>query len=326
MSKKLDVRGSIKTVLDVLRKAKSVLLTSHIRPEGDSIGSQLAMASFLKHIGKKVWIVNEDPVPFNYRFLPYWRTIKNKLPQDANFDTLLVVDSSNLFRIGNVESYITGNIRVVNIDHHISNDNFGIYWINPCASSTGEMIWELLKTVKFPITIKEVKYLYTAIITDTGGLRFVNTTERSFTTVAEMLKCGLKQDEVLSFIYEKNPFSKIKLLGLSLSTLSSTQDGKIVWFWVTQEMLKKSGACLEETEDFINQARSINSAKVAIFFGEETDGKTKISFRSKGRINVNKIAQKFGGGGHNAASGCTVKGNPQQVQEKVIEYVKNMVK
>jgi phosphoesterase RecJ-like protein len=318
------VRGNIEDILNAIESANSFLITSHIRPEGDCIGSQLAMAYFLKSKGKKVWVVNEDTVPFNYRFLPGWRIITQMLPSYAKPEAAVVVDCPNLFRIGNVKSYITHKMKIINIDHHISNDNFGTFWINPHASSTGEMIWELLKTAQIPLTKKHAQVLYTAIFTDTGGFRFSNTTERSLVIAGEMVRMGVKPQQVASCVYETNPLSRIKLLGLSLSTLRSTQDGRLVWFWVTKKMLRQSHSSMEEADDFINYARSIDKAQIVIFFKQESK-EIKVSFRAKNSIDVNKIAAKFKGGGHKAAAGCSIKGTVKDVEKKVIDYVSKII-
>ena len=317
---------SIRRAKAAIKKFKKFLITSHINPEGDAIGSQVAMAYLLKKLGKESVMLDDSPVPNLLRFMKGTEDISKEMPQDFNFQAVIILDSPDMARIGRVSGYIKKDSVIINIDHHISNVNFGKFnWVEPDFSSTGEMVYDLFKAFKVKIDLDDATALYAAIMTDTGSFRYSNTSSKIHHIVAELIDIGVKPYEMHSRIYETSSIEDTNLLGESLQTMKLTEDRKIAWLWVTKDMLKKTKASLEGTEGIINFARSIDGVEIAVLFRETgTDERVKVSFRSKGKADVNKLAASFGGGGHPTASGCTVLGKLEDVEKKVLEKAKEM--
>jgi phosphoesterase RecJ-like protein len=319
---------SIRTVKQAIKKFNKFLVTSHINPEGDAIGSQIAIASLLKKLGKAVVILNDSPVPHLLQFMAGTENVSKEMPHDFNYQAVIILDSPDLARIGRVNDYLKKDSVIINIDHHISNINFGRFnWVEPDLSSAGEMVYELFKAFKVKIGLDEAIALYTAIMTDTGSFRYSNTSSKTHRIVAGLIDAGVKPYEMHTKIYETSSVQDTNLLGEALQTMKLTEDGKIAWLWVTKEMLKKTKASLEGTEGIINFARSIDGVEIAILFRETgTEDRVKVSFRSKGKVDVNKLAASFGGGGHPTASGCTVLGKLEEVEKKVLAQSKQIMK
>ncbi len=320
--------GEIREVAKVIKGSKSFFLTSHIRPDGDSIGSQLALKRILERLGKEVIIVNHDPVPKTYDFLPGRESIKQELPKDREFDVALVLDSPELSRLESTAEIIKRAKVIVNIDHHLGNEGFGKYnYVDTRASACGEQIYELTKVMDFRIDDEIALCLYVGILTDTGSFGQSNTTFHTHEIVAHLMEIGnLKPAQITRQIYETQPPAALKLLSLTLDTLERSEDGRIVWMTITDEMFKKSGAARAETENFIDHVRSVKGNEVAILFTELVRDKIKVSFRSKERIDADKLARVFGGGGHLHASACTIEGNLKEVKEKVLAEVEKQLK
>ncbi len=318
---------SANKIKTAIKKFNKFLISSHINPEGDAVGCQIALASLLKRLGKEVVMLNESPVPHVLQFMNGTQNILKEMPRNFNFQVAIILDSPDLSRIGNISGYITKDKVVINIDHHISNENFGKYnWVDQNISSTGEMIFELFRAFEVKIEYDEALAMYVAIMTDTGSFKYTNTTARTHKIAAELIDRGVSPYEVFGRIYETNSLQDTNLLGEALQTLKLTDDGKVAWLWVTKEMLKKTKASLEGTEGIINFARSIEGVEIAILLRETgTEDRVKVSFRSKDRMDVNKLASFFGGGGHVTASGCTVFGKMKEVEKKVLERAQHMV-
>jgi len=318
---------SVRTIKQAIKRFNKFLITSHINPEGDAIGSQAAMACLLRKLGKKFVMLDDSPVPKLLRFMRGTEGISKEMPHNFNYQAVIIMDSPDLARIGRVNDYIKKDSVIINIDHHISNVNFGKYnWVEPDYSSTGEMVYDLFKAFKVKIGMDEAVALYAAIMTDTGSFRYSNTSSKTHRITAELIDIGVKPYEMHSRIYETSSIQDTNLLGEALQTMKITDDGKIAWLWVTKEMLKKTNASLEGTEGIINFGRSIGGVEIAVLFRETgTKDRVKVSFRSKGAVDVNKLAGYFGGGGHPTASGCSVLGKIEEVEKKVLEKAKEML-
>jgi phosphoesterase RecJ-like protein len=318
---------SIRTVKQAIKKFNKFLITSHINPEGDAIGSQIAMARLLKKLGKESVMLDDSPVPNVLRFMKGSEDISKEMPRDFNFQAVITLDSPDLARIGRVKEFIKKDSVIINIDHHISNINFGKFnWVEPDFSSAGEMVYDLFKAFKAKIDIDDAVALYAAIMTDTGSFRYSNTSSKTHRITAELIDIGVKPYEMHTKIHETSSIQDTNLLGEALQTMKVTEDGKIAWLWVTKEMLKKTKASLEGTEGIINFPRSIDGVEIAILFRETgTEERVKVSFRSKGKVDVNKLAGYFGGGGHPTASGCTVLGKLEDVEKKVLDAAKQIL-
>ena len=319
---------SVKSISKAIEKFDKFLISAHINPEGDAIGSELALASLLRRLGKKVIILNESPVPHTLRFMKGADSILKEAPRNLDFDAAIVLDCPGMSRLGNVLPHVPDDKIVFNIDHHVSNEDFGKYnWVDADTSSTGEMIFELFKAFKLEITYDEAVAMYVAIMTDTGSFRYTNTSSVTHAITSELIEIGVRPYEIYSKIYETTTMQDTNLLAEVLQTLKVTDDGKVSWLWVTKEMLKKTKASLEGTENIVNFARAIEGTEIAMLFRETgTGGRLKVSFRSKGRVDVNKLAGFFDGGGHATASGCTIFGKMEDVEKKVIAKAQEMLK
>lgn len=323
----------MRAVIDEIKKHKKFLITAHVNLEGDSLGSQLAMKKLLLGMGKEAYILDNDPVPEHYKFLPGSGEVSNSLDKAADIDAAIVLDCPTLKRIGKVRDVISKKAKVViNIDHHISNEKFGdINWVEPHASSAGEMVYRLFKETGIKLTKEVALSLYIAILTDTGSFNYENTSSITHEIAGELLGYGLDPAEVSESVYERRSVEDIKLLGLVLTTLQVNKSGTIAYLEVTKEMLDSTGADISKSEGLINYARSIDKVKVAVLFKEDqidTD-KISVSFRSKGNgntVDVNKIAAYFAGGGHMRASGCIITGGLAEAKKKVLAKVEEEVK
>lgn len=334
-------------IIEAIRKNSTFLITSHINPEGDAIGSELALALALEKMGKVVDIRNLHPVPEIYKFLPHSERVKpalkifNRGPAlvptcqdnrgkadkvDKRYDTLLLLDCGSLNRTGWISdhSLLADNIFV--IDHHRTESPFkNNGWIEPGASSTGEMIYNLIASLGIDIDSEMAINIYTAIMTDTGSFRYSSTTPEAFRIAGILVGKGVNPSKINEEVYEKLPFRKLKLLGYAMKTIDRNQDGKVAWMTVNQRMFRLTGAGPEDTEEFVNNLMSIKGVEVAILFRQTGSKSYKLSFRSKGKIDVAGIAEALGGGGHSNASGCELKGTLSEIKNKIVEMVEKAI-
>lgn len=311
-------------VIQAIRDHKRFLISAHVNPEGDSLCSQLAAGELLSILGKSFCIVNSDPVPAHYRFLPKADSISTDLLRRRDFDALLVLDCPTLKRIGGVADIIPKGTTIINVDHHISNEKFGeINWVDSSASSAGEMVYRLFKEMNITITREAALCLYIAILTDTGNFNYDNTSRLTHEIAGELLGYGLDPAVVSESVYERRSLEDIRLLGMVLSTLKVNRAGDVAYLEMTRNMSEESGADIAKSEGFINYARSIDGVKIAILFKEDLKdlNRINVSFRSKADVDVNGIASHFGGGGHTKASGCMLEGTLADVEQKVINKV-----
>ncbi|MBU0605505.1 MAG: bifunctional oligoribonuclease/PAP phosphatase NrnA [Candidatus Omnitrophica bacterium] len=319
----------IQEVIAAIRKHKKFLISAHINPEGDSLCSQLAMKELIAALGKEAVMVNNDPVPDHYKFLPGIGKLSTDLSGKVDFDAALILDCPTLKRIGGVADMIGKDKTVINVDHHISSERFGdVNWVDSDASSTGEMVYKLFKEMDVPLTREIALCLYIAILTDTGSFNYDNTSAITHEIAGDLLGYGLEPGSVSESVYERRTLVDIKLLGLVLSTLKVNRSGEIAYLAITRKMIAETGADISKSEGFVNYARSIDGIKVAAFFKEDAKDANKInvSFRSKSGIDVNKIASFFGGGGHVKASGCVLEGTLADVEAKVVAKIEEALK
>ncbi|MFB3924669.1 MAG: bifunctional oligoribonuclease/PAP phosphatase NrnA [Syntrophales bacterium] len=309
----------VKRIIDVIASCNVFLLTSHVRLDGDAIGSELALYHVLRSMGKKAVIYNQDDIPVNYRFLPGVDLVVNSLPDVRVFDAAFILDCSELERVGEGASDIRTIPVIVNIDHHVSNESFcEISLIDPEASSTGELIFRILNEMKYPITEDVATSLYTAVMTDTGSFRYSNTSRSTFLMAGELVSMGAVPHLIAEKIYETVPVAKIRLLARALETLEFAWDGKISSIVVTRKMLEDADALPENADNFAEFIRSMEGVQVAVFYTELSTNLFKVSFRSKGVVDVEKVAKQFGGGGHSNASACKIAGDLTTVKKEVI--------
>lgn len=312
----------IDEILNVINNHNSFVISTHVNPEGDALGSQFGLYSFLKELRKKVSVVNTDPIPDVYSFLPFSDIISFNPPKEQ-FEILMVSDAGSLDRIGTeLSNNLTPQKAIINIDHHVTNDRFGHYnFVDANACAASELVYKIIKRHGMNLGLKRAICLYTGIMVDTGSFRFSNTTPEAHRITAELIAEGVPVSEIYKTVYENLPSSRVKLLALALNTLQFSLDERIAWFHVTQSMFANTGTNQDDTENFINHINAIGTVEISMFFVELENGKTKVSLRSKGDLDVSKVANSFGGGGHQRAAGCTVEANLYETERTVIDYV-----
>lgn len=311
--------NSLTVIADAIRRSENTMICGHIMPDGDSLGSVLALGLSLEAMGKKVVMAGPDPIPAIYGFLPGVDRFQTGAPPEGIFDTLIVLDCSVPERLGkDYQELLKKETVIINIDHHAGPGIPGAYsYIDTSAAAVGEIIFDLLKLMQVSISAEAAINLYTAIITDTGSFQYDNVTPDTHRRIAELLELGVPVMQINTALHEENPVEALILLKEALHTLTLSPCGKVCWMTVTQEMLQNTGALDEHTEGLVNYCRSIKGVEVGLLFREISVETYKVSLRSKNNVNVNMLAAKFGGGGHPKAAGCVLKGSLRDVQEKV---------
>ncbi|HIJ94853.1 MAG TPA: bifunctional oligoribonuclease/PAP phosphatase NrnA [Desulfuromonadales bacterium] len=311
----------IQKIVDVIRSNSSFLLTTHEGPDGDAVGSSLALASFLRCIGKDVTVHYRDPVPDLYVFLPGTDTVVRHIP-DRHFDVSFVLDIGERKRAGNEFCDFARVTTTVNLDHHLSCTNFADFnLIDPQAAATGLLVYRVATAYGYTFDRETALCIYVATITDTGSFRYSNANREAFSVAGEMIECGVNAWDVAEKLYENQPRKRLELLAKCLPTLEVFKDGLAASVAVSSEMYAASGADAELTDGFVNYPRSIRGVEVAIFFRQLEPLKWKVGFRSKGKVNVATFSAAFGGGGHHNAAGCTLDGSLEQVKAAIYNIV-----
>lgn len=323
--------ATLQQIQTIIQNGKNFILTTHVNADGDGIGSEIALLHYLRELGKNVQVFNHNPTPENLEFLDrrgdlqlYDAAKHAETVREA--DAVFILDISDWERLRELGKLLKQtNITKICIDHHPLSGKLGdVDWIFTNASSTGEMMYELLTKLGARLQGKMLEALYTAILTDTGGFRFSNTNPRAHQIAADLITRGVQPHQVYQEVYEKQSAGKMRLLGKVLSGLNFAKEGRLVWFAITQELMKNTGTQPRDTEGFADFPRSIDGVELCLMFLETEKRQTKISFRSKGKIVINGLANRYGGGGHPYASGALVDGNFQQVMQQVVEEAKEL--
>ncbi|HET6420347.1 MAG TPA: bifunctional oligoribonuclease/PAP phosphatase NrnA [Geobacteraceae bacterium] len=311
----------IQRIISEIELNNTFLVTAHENPDGDAIGSSLAMANYLASLGKDVTIYSCDPVPDNYMFLPLAGNVLYEIP-NRHFDICFILDAGDMGRAGKNLSKCGRIGKIINIDHHPDNKNFGdINVVDPGASATGALIYRVLSAAGHVIDYNTALCIYTAIVTDTGSFRYSNADQEAFHISGQMIAKGINPWFVTENLYESQPRQRLDLLSLALSTLQVADRGDIASITVTLDMFSKTGATPDLTDGFINYPRSIKGVEVAIFFREIEKNTFKVGFRSKGKVDVSSLAAVFGGGGHHNAAGCKISGPIEEAKNNIISYL-----
>lgn len=316
----------IDRILDAIREAKTICVVGHMRPDGDCIGSQLGLTLALRAEGKKVVCWNQDTVPVKYRFLDPGKDFE-KPKSGEEFDLVIATDCASYERLGTVTDFIKQRKQLINIDHHESNTRYGdVNWVSPREPSTGELIYRLLKTARWPITKPIADLLFTAVSTDTGSFQYPNTRPGTFHVGAELVTRGANLARICDEVYQSFPLSRARLLKHVYNKFKLTHGDRIAYFWLKKADLSRTGAETNDTEGLIDHIRAIEPVVVACVFEEVEPELTRISLRSKNKaVNVSDIAGQFGGGGHPAAAGARIAGRPMSIQRRVIAAVKKAI-
>jgi len=316
----------MKKIIQQLTTSSRVLVASHSKPDGDAIGSLLAMGIALERIGCEVTRYNESAIPAVYRFLPSVDSIQRQLTDLDRFDTAVILDCGGLDRVGSAVDAITTIPAIVNIDHHTTNTRFGQYHlvdVNACATS--EIIYRLIQAMGLELDVEMATAIYTGILTDTGSFRFSNTNRAAFSICEAMVAIGVNPSAVAQHVYGTYSLGRIKLLNLALDSIEISSNGHISIMTVTREMLSDTGTQPEDADGLINYARRIQDVKVAALIHELENGNGEprgrkrfhVSLRSDGSVDVSRIASDFGGGGHAGAAGFSVESSLAELKKTI---------
>jgi phosphoesterase RecJ-like protein len=304
-----------------LREHDKFAVLSHVRPDGDALGSTLALTLSLKELSKDVRAWNEEGMLEKYDFLARAELLTKPPSTPEDFDVAIALDTAVQNRLGSTVAAVGSAKLWINIDHHPSNPRYGdLVYIDPTAPATGQILFEFLTNQKFPITPAIAENLYAAISTDTGSFQYPNTTTRTFEIAGELVRRGVDVGRVSQLLYENFPRRRIELLRDLLATMRFACDGKLAYFSLSQASALALGVIPEDNEGLIDHLRAIRGVIVAIFFEELTDGKVRVSMRSKNEaVDVCAICTQFGGGGHVLAAGARVRGTLPEVEKKIVE-------
>ncbi|MCL2485595.1 MAG: bifunctional oligoribonuclease/PAP phosphatase NrnA [Endomicrobia bacterium] len=312
----------ISEISKIIKQSGTFFIAGHVKPDGDSIGSALALKSVLKRLGKKAEVYCADEIPVYLNFLKDAKKIKKSVKKGEVFDCAIILESVNFSRMGDIITPAQAK-RIINIDHHAMFTNFGtVNYIVPDSSSTAELILNIFEYMKIKLTKDEAECLYTGILTDTGRFQQLNTTPDSHIAAAKLLDFGVSPAYVRKQIYENSSLASVKLLGQALSQMHTVYHGKMSYMVLTKDMFKKSGAKEDEMESTINFTMSIEGVKIGCLFKEVGKNTTKVSFRSVKDFDVLEVVKKFGGGGHKNAAGCTLNSGMKQSLKTIINAFK----
>ena len=303
-------------ILKALQQGDRFLVCSHARPDGDAVGSMLAMGMLIRQMGKRADLVSADRVPNIYRALPGAQEIRSSLRVHGPYDAAILLECDGLARtsLQGLEKF-----PILNIDHHASGRAFGhLNWIDQRAASVGELVYRLVKAAGATVTREMATCLYVTVLTDTGGFCYGSTQASTFELARELVLAGADPIRIAQDVYFSTATSKLLLLGAALNNLK--RDGRLAWLWVTHQDMVRTCAAEEDCEGIVNFAVAISGVEAAAFLRELPEQRIRLSLRSKGQVNVAAIAERMGGGGHESAAGCTLEGPlPQAIEEILVQ-------
>lgn len=301
------------------------MVVSHINPDGDAIGTQLALASYLERLGKEVISVRDSELPARYTFLAGSERIvpASDISDDVAIDTAVVLECPVLGRAGSAARLIKDRVRLINIDHHADNSGYGdIHWLDSRSSSVGEMLFEYLVGCGHSISPDEAEQLYTAILTDTGRFRFDSTSRRTMEVAGLLMEVGADSSKICEAVYFDHPQSTLRLMGFVLNTMKFTHDGRICFIHLSNSMLEAAEAKQSEIEGLIDYTLYARGVVLGALFKEVSNDETRLSLRSRQGLDVAALAAHWGGGGHARAAGCTLPYGIEQAKVELLRYLK----
>jgi phosphoesterase RecJ-like protein len=316
MSQTLINTKQIAEIRDAILSRQRFVIASHARPDGDAIGSQLAMAYALRHLGKSVNVVNKDPAPPQFLTFPGVREIEVSPTVHGQFDAAIIMECGDLSRTGveGFEKYF-----VINIDHHRGNKLYGaLNWFDEGAAACGEMVFEVIEALGVPLTVEIATHIYIAILTDTGGFHYSHITSRTFDISARCTEAGVQPEAIAREVYDSSTMGRLRLMGAVLRDLEFQANGRAALANLSLRLLHDTGATQDDADGLINIPLSVKEIQAVAFFKEVSPGSYRISMRSKGDVDVNSVASKFGGGGHKNAAGCSLDGPYDEVRGKIV--------
>lgn len=324
----------MESIILQLKKSKHVLIASHENPDGDAIGSLLAMGLALQNIGKQTSLYNESKIPAVYRFLPKVNAIVRSIKDFKRYDTAVILDCGDLRRIGKIAPKVAKIPCIINIDHHETNTRFGnLQFIDVAACATAEIVYRLIRQMETPLDKSIATALYAGILTDTGSFRFSNTNQKAFAICQDLVDYGVEPYRVAQHVYGTYSLGRIKLLNLSLDSIEIFQNGQLSIMTLTQKMLNETGTHPEDADGLINYARRIEDVKVAALIheldpnrsGRDEVRRFHVSLRSDGSLNVAQMAAALGGGGHSSAAGFSIESSLADLKSKINQLAEKLM-
>ncbi len=304
------------------------LVVSHVQPDGDAVSSTVVVGWLLSCLGKQFTLVNEGPIPKRMNYLTLSDRIINLLEDggERQYEHVICVDCADFKRVGLVKNWMSENAALLNIDHHPTNDRYGLVnVVKDDAAATAEVLYDWINLFDVEWTCEAAEAIYTGLLTDTGGFRYSSTSPKVMEISSRLLELGVNGPELAETLLEEVTLPQVKVLALALSTLELEAAGRIAHVYVTPEHMIQTGAENEDLEGIVNYPRNIQGVEVGIFFKVIDDNAVKASLRSAGRIDVAAVAQHFGGGGHIKAAGCRLEGSLEQVKQQVVSYIKELL-
>ena len=306
-------------IVEAVRQRQRFVISSHSRPDGDSIGSQLAMAFALRALGKDVHIVNKDRASGPLLQFPGVTAIQIADRAAGEYDAAIIMECGDLGRTG-----VSGLDRffVINIDHHPGNTGYGrLNWFDPSAAACGEMVFDLIDALGVPLHVDIATHIYLAILTDTGSFHYSSISPRTFEICRRTLEAGVDPVMVARNVYDSNNMGRLKLFGAVLSAMQIDPTGRVAIVYLDHEMAREAGGTYEDTEGLINLPLTVKEIEAVVFFKQTEGDEYRVSMRSKGDIDIGAVAKQFGGGGHKNAAGCTVSGPIDSLQKTFVERI-----
>ena len=320
----MSVNVNIETLGEIFRQNHSFALMSHMRPDGDAIGSQLGLGLALEAMGKTVFYWNVDGLPESLGFLPESEKIMMPPAEAPDIDVAIALDTATKVRLGEDNLIAAAKAKLwVNIDHHISNPLYGdVNYVDATSPATGQIVYEILQALDMPITAGSRDAIYVAVSTDTGSFQYDSTTARTYRMAADLVERGLAVGDINAKTYDSHPYRRIELLRALLNTLELSTDGKVAHWEMSDQLRIDLDLKPEDSEGLIDMIRAIRGVQVAVFFEELSGGKIRVSMRSKDRsVNVCDIATRFGGGGHALAAGIRMPGPMAEAKQQVLAAI-----
>ncbi len=310
-------------VVELIENKKNFGITTHIKPDGDGVGSSLGLCWLLRSLGKSAEVIVRGEIPPSYKSLPGAEEIRDVEKLDKDYDAVFIIECSDLERPGikGLDSQFT-----VNIDHHATSEHFGtINWIDSTASAVGEMIYNLCKAIGGRVTREIAECVYMALVTDTGSFHFSNTTDRTLKVASELIRAGAKPAAISEAVYNNYPWSRIELMRQVLGTVKRDDSGRIAMMRQTLEMRRLAGAVDGDNNGFVNIPLAAREVLAVVYMREVGPNEYRVSLRSKGDINVAKVAENFGGGGHRNAAGLRIEGDWDAKEQELVDAVREAV-
>ena len=310
-------------IVDAIHQKQRFVVSSHSRPDGDSIGSQLAFAYAVRALGKDVTVVNRDAAPPPLMAFPGVPSILIADSISGDFDAAVIMECGDIARPG-----VAGldNYFVINIDHHPGNTGYGaINWFDSSAAACGEMVFDLVNALGVPMSLEIATHIYLAILTDTGSFHYSSISPRTFEICRQMLEAGVDPVAIARNVYDSNNMGRLKLFGAVLSAMQIDPSGRIAIVYLDHDMAREAGGTYEDTEGLINLPLTVKEIQSVVFFKQNEGDEYRVSMRSKGDIDIGGVAKQFGGGGHKNAAGCSVTGPIDALQKMFLEKIEQAI-